>query len=375
MVDPLPGGIEVFLLNLLKEQNRNRSCESVLAVIQEADAEGSLRREYEQVARFYDLDCESFFSFEFVSKFRSLVRDERPDVVHAWGYDSGLVAGFLSRYFYGFKVVWAIHALDLPSRHVYHPLRFKILKAVVGLGSRFIPHRIISCSDAATDTHVRFGYPRRRCITIANGIDTGRFVPDASAAARFREEIKVPTDAPLVGILSRSHPVKDLVNFFTAVSLLMEERRDVHFVALGFMEEQLYPAARDAFRRVVDPGRLKIAGIRRDIEKCLPALTVNVLSSSSEALPMVLMEALACGVPCVATDVGSSRFVIGDAGLCVPPGDSRALADAVGQLIDSIRSEPEKWKIRAREQSLKHFSIGVAEKAHTRIYSALAGGG
>ena len=370
--DVLPGGAEVMLLALLKQQHANHTCDSIVASLEDHGEPNSLRPSIEKVAGFHHLDCTSFFSREFTSKFKKLLDQEKPDVVHAWSHDSGLVAGLIARYQYGIKVVWGIHALDLPSRHEYTALRFGILKTIVGIGSRFIPNRIISCSSIATDAHVRFGYPRKRCVTIANGVDTERYQPNEKSAAASRNQLGISSNSPIVGYVGRSHPVKCLEHFFSAAGLIMDQRSDVHFVALGFTADDLYPLAREAYEELPDTSRMHLMGSCPDIEKYLAAITINVLCSKSEAMPMVLMEALSCGVPCVCTDVGSSKDVVGEIGSSVAAGNPVILAEATLKLLDQVIGDREQWAKKARARALKHFSIMKAEKKHTQIYSDLS---
>lgn len=369
--DVLPGGAEVLMAQVIRRHTEGGSCESVVVALEDHGEHNSLRPGLEKVAAFHNLGCTSFFSSTFRSKFKALLEQEKPDVVHAWSYDCGLVAGAIARFCRGIKVVWAIHSLDLPSRHEYSWLRFHALKLLVGIGSRLIPHKVISCSDVATDRHVRFGYPRKRCVTIANGIDTDRFRPDAAAAAATKQALGIPADAPVVGYLGRSHPVKRLEDFFAAAGILMQKHSGLHVLALGFDKEDLYPDARLAFENLSDPARLHILGSRPDVERFLPAFSVNLLTSGSEAMPMVLMEAMGCGVPCVSTDVGAARETIADAGYVVPVGDPLAIADAVDGVFDNQVALRE----NARRQAVAKFSISDAEHRHSKVYNKLAGTG
>jgi len=373
LVNPLPGGMEVLMLNVLKKQHQNDVCDSSVAVVYGADHEHSMKSEIEEVASFHNLDSASFFSLGFISKFRKLMREEKPDVVHAWSYDSGLVAGFVARFLYGAKVVWGIHALELPSRDEYTAFRFTVLKTLVGVGSRIIPHKIISCAKSATESHVKFGYPRKKCIDIANGIDVNRFKPDSSVSSRLRKDLNIDASAPVIGYVGRNHPVKCLENYFGAVALLMESRPDAHFVALGLTKDNLYPKAKEAYDQLPDPSRIHLLGCHPDPENYMPGFTINVLSSSSEALPMVLMEALSCGVPCVTTDVGSAREVVGSAGKCVIPNDPNALADAANSLLNEVLLDQAAWATQAREHCLENYSIIMTEKKHTEVYSKVSG--
>lgn len=367
LVDVLPGGVETLLLNLLREQRRSGRCESVVAVIQMADHAASLRTSMEQVAGFRDLDCRSFFSLGFVRKFRALVNEVRPDVVQCWSYDAGVVAGAVARFMFNTKVTWALHSLDLPSRSEYSAARFFALKAVVGVASRVVPHKVISCSEAATDAHVAFGYPRGKCLTIDNGIDMHRYRINPGVGDAVRKRLAVPDHAQVAGYLGRSHPVKRLEDFFTAAAILMEQEEDLHFIALGFTPEELYPQARSAFEALPDPARMHVVGRRPDPENWIPAMDVTLLTSASEALPMVLMESLACGVPCVSTDVGSARRVIGRHGECVPPGQPARLAEAV---VRVLQTSPQ--PIAARGHCREYFSIPRAESRYSACYRSLA---
>jgi len=361
------------MLNVIKQQHKEDVCDNAVAIIWGADEPNSLKSEIEAVASFHNLDCNSFFSREFYVKFKQLLKDEEPDVVHAWSYDSGLVAGFIARFMHRTKVVWGIHSLGIPSRHQYTALRYGILKTMVGIGSRLIPHRIISCTKPATDAHVKFGYPRKRCVNIANGIDVNRFNIDSAIAVSVRQDLGIDATAPIVGYIGRSHPVKCIEGYFDAASILMRKRPDVHFVVIGFSVDSLYVKARDAYDKLPDPSRMHILGNCEDPSKTIPAFTINALSSKSEALPMSLMEAMSCGVPCVTTNVGSAAEVVGEAGKCVSPDDAQALSVAMDDLLDEVLLDPIPWSQKAREHCLNYYNIVDTEKKHTQVYSELSG--
>ncbi|MFK7910211.1 MAG: glycosyltransferase [Akkermansiaceae bacterium] len=371
VADVLPGGAEVLMAQIIKQQSENGRCESVVVTLEAHGEANSLRPELESVAGFHNLECRSFFSSDFRDKFKALLLSEKPDVIHAWSYDCGLVAGAIARFSHGVKVVWAIHSMDLPSRHEYSWLRFNTLKLLVGIGSRIIPHKIISCSDVATDAHVKFGYPRKRCMTIPNGVDTGRFQTSEKAAEKTRESLGIPDEAPIVGYLGRSHPVKRLEDFFAAVEILMQKHNNLHVVALGFDKVDLYPEAKTAYENLSDPARVHILGSRQDVEQFLPAFSVNLLTSSSEAMPMVLMEAMSCGVPCVSTDVGSASEIIDESGALVEVGNPQALAGATEKLL----SESDAKREQARAAILENFCITKTERLHSELYQQLAGRG
>jgi glycosyltransferase involved in cell wall biosynthesis len=105
----------------------------------------------------------------------------------------------------------------------------------------------------------------------------------------------------------------------------------------------------------------------------MPRLTAacDVVSTSSafgEALPLVLAEGMACGVPCVATDVGDSGAMVGDTGRVVPPRNPHALAGAWESILRLSREERVALGARARARVVAEFELGAAVRKHLALY-------
>jgi glycosyltransferase involved in cell wall biosynthesis len=113
-------------------------------------------------------------------------------------------------------------------------------------------------------------------------------------------------------------------------------------------------------------------GFRDDVATVFAALDVHVLSSRSEGFGNVLIEAMAAGVPCAATDVGESRFIIGDTGRIAPPRDPAALAAAVRELLDLPPSAMEALRIRARQRVSEHFTMQSTVAQYAELYENVA---
>jgi len=114
--------------------------------------------------------------------------------------------------------------------------------------------------------------------------------------------------------------------------------------------------------------RCILAGPRHDMPRVYNAVDFVASSSLSEAFPLVLGEAMACGVPCVATDVGDSAHIVGSAGKIVPPQNSRALADALSELIDLGRQSRAALGTNGRRRISELFDLDGVTRRYEKVY-------
>jgi glycosyltransferase involved in cell wall biosynthesis len=299
------------------------------------------------------------------------LRAFRPHLVQTWMYHADLVGG-LSAKLTGLRVpvVWNIRHGRLDP--VVSRRRTFAVVRVCAMASRWIPHTIICCSNDARETHSSIGYADSKLCVIPNGFDTSLFRPDPVARAAVRAELGVPGDAFLIGMVARFDPQKDHQSFVQAAARLHEQRPGVHFVLCGTRVS----TDNQELRAWVDAAGLSsvvhLLGERRDVERINAALDLGALSSrSGEGFPNVLGEAMACGVPCVATDVGDSSLVIGDTGRVIPPLVPTVLADAWRDFVDMDRGELRALGVRARQRIVQQFSIEEVAERYARTYERI----
>ncbi len=164
----------------------------------------------------------------------------------------------------------------------------------------------------------------RRIERIDNGFDTQIFHPDVEDRRAVRTELGLGDETPLIGHVARFHPVKDQATLVEAMFLVVKNHPEAVLAMVG---DALDPDNAE-LARLTEPlrGSVQLLGRRDDVPRLMRAFDVAVLSSAGEALPLVIGEAMASGVPFVSTDVGDARQVIGDSGRIVPVGDPIALA-------------------------------------------------
>jgi len=194
-------------------------------------------------------------------------------------------------------------------------------------------------------------------VVISNGIDTERFQPDSEAGAKVRSEWGISPNTILIGLVGRLNPMKDHPTFLKAAALLSKEMEDVHFVCVGVGEENY---AKELYQLTDDLGiaeKIIWAGGRSDMPAVFNALNIACSSSSDgEGFPNVVGEAMACGVPCVVTDVGDSAWIVGDKGVVVPPKNPEALKTAINELIDKTNLDDYN-RLEIRQLIVEQFSV------------------
>ncbi|HZR02069.1 MAG TPA: glycosyltransferase [Burkholderiales bacterium] len=285
-----------------------------------------------------------------------IARRERPDVIQGWMYHGNLAAA-LARSFAGdhcrlcFGVRQSLQDLEREK-----PLTRQVIRV-----GRWLSHRadaIVYNSQVARRQHECFGYAVSSGTVIDNGFDTNLFRPDEAAYRSVRSDLGLNVDAPLIGLIARWHPMKSHDLFLKAASILATHRADVHFLLVGFGVTPDNPV----FSRWLDvkplAGRVHLLGERQDVARLTAALDVASCSSSwGEAFPNILGEAMSCGVPCVASDVGDVRRIIGDTGIVFPVGDSAAMTAAWRRMLDlSVQSRRDLGGA-ARRRIVENFSL------------------
>jgi glycosyltransferase involved in cell wall biosynthesis len=308
-------------------------------------------------------------SVGFVRLFKR-IRSIKPDIVHTWMYHADAVGGLAARLAGVKKIVWCLRNGNMDRNFSFFSRKIGI--PVCSFLSKCIPDKIITCSQNAMHFHVKIGYPVKKMALISNGFDLTRYKPDSAEKVKFRAELGVGMQTNLVGIIGRFHPMKNHVGFLEAASLLSRKIPDVHFVFAGAGLDEGNAMLMEAAERNEVKEKVHLLGLRNDVPFIMSGLDIVVSSSSSgEAFPNVLGEAMASGVPCAVTDVGDSAYIVGDTGEVVAPGDMPGLAAAIEKLLRLSPIERTALGERARERVKSHFEIGEIALKYESFYRNL----
>ncbi|HEY8132319.1 MAG TPA: glycosyltransferase [Thermoanaerobaculia bacterium] len=295
-----------------------------------------------------------------------LLRRDPPDLVHAWMIHANLMAGLAARLAGGPQVVWEIQQGPFDSLE-----GTRCTLWLSWLSARLAPWlaaRTVFCAETGRQAHLRLGYRADQLTVIPNGIDVADFHPDAAARAKVRQEIGIDAAAPLVGLFARFHPQKDHQSFIEAAGYLATMRPDVHFLLCGEGISGDNRVLSGWINRAGIADRCHLLGLRDDMPRLTAALDIATSSSTSEGCPNAVGEAMACGVPAVATDVGDCALIVGDTGKVVLPRQPEALARAWADILTLHEETRRALGRRARARILDQYSLDDVTRQYAALY-------
>lgn len=351
-----PGGAQSALCRLCTNDTANRH--TIIAMIGGGDFEECLRHHGIAVESLGFSRKDGLFS-GMMALWKHL-RKYQPDLVQTWMYHPDLIGGLCARLAGIRHVCWGIRhtALEAGQSSRSSIITARLCARLSGL----IPKRIVCCAHEAARLHASLGYRSEKMVVIPNGYDLSAFYPFGEADDR-RHDVLSQDDSqwPVLGMVGRYNRQKDHENLLIALAEVKGRGHDFCclLVGSGLDDQNL-----SLVRRIAEldlTSQVRLMGVRSDIPDIMNCLDLHILSSSfGEAFPNVIAEAMACGTPCVGTDVGDTAMIIGDTGWVVPPKESHALADAIHAALVERKDFPDRWAERQAfsvERITNNFTI------------------
>lgn len=297
------------------------------------------------------------------------LRSRPPDVLQTWMYHADLIGALGARLAGGIPTVWNIRHSNLNPEankraHVW------TARACAKI-SPWLPARIVINSETSRLSHEKLGYATAKMQVIPNGFDLATFKVDPIARVSVRQELGLPEKTLLIGLVARFDRQKDHHNFVQAAGRLARHSPEVYFLFCGNGVTSENGRLRDWIRGAGIEHLCHLLGRRDDVPRLTAALDIATSSSLGEGFCNAIGEAMACGVPCVVTDVGDSAWLVGDTGRVVPPMNPAALADAWRDLIEDGNRRRE-LGLAARSRVQDYFNLPVIVRQYERLYEEIA---
>jgi len=259
------------------------------------------------------------------------MRKSKADVVQTWMYHANLLGGAIARLGGQRNLCWGIRQSRLEPAQTSRSTLL-VDRACARLSS-VLPRLIVCCAENAMIAHAGRGYDPGRMLLIPNGYDLSAFRPDPAARAAVRSQLGLGDGEVVIGFVARHHPYKGHADLFRALAMLQGRNIRPTCLLVGTGMDESNSELGAAIAEAGLSGSLRLVGPRSDVPAVMNALDLHIMSSVTEGFPNVLAEAMACGTPCVSTDVGDAAQIVSDKGMIVPPRNPTALADAIAAML------------------------------------------
>ena len=314
-----------------------------------------------EVLYLSDADKSGVFRFSILFRLVRILKEHDVDVLHCHAHKA-TVYGAMAATLAGTPVVLAhVHGLGR-SRNLRRKLTNLLLFRKID--------RIISVANSVKEDVLRNNWclSAEKMAVLENSVDYGRFAGVSISKADAKQMLGLPADVFVFGTVGRLAPTKGLAYLIEAFSKVKEKMPSAHLVLLGNGRCRAELEQQASNRSCRDS--IHFSGHRGNIEQLLRGFDVFVLSSIAEGMPRAILEAMAAGIPCIATETGGIPEIINgrDVGFLVKPRDSEGLAQMMINIANMPGDKLGEIVERARERIRTNFSHDVVTKKLENTY-------
>ncbi|MDW1964773.1 glycosyltransferase [Vibrio sp. 431] len=294
-----------------------------------------------------------------------IIKREKPYIVQTWMYHADLYGGLAAKIAGCKNIYWGVRHSNL-SAEVNSKKTLLVIKICSYL-SRVVPQKVIYCAEKAKEVHEDFGYVKSSAV-VRNGYDVKRF---KLADDKLNTYFDIDKKTPLIGFVARWDPQKDHVNLLKATQIVRNVVPNVKCILVGSNCDSNNQELVNLIEKLGLDNSIILLGPQDNIPRVMNSLDLHVLSSCGEAFPNVVAEAMACGTPCVVTDVGDAKSIVGNTGWVVPVRDSKALANSILMAIKEKENNAISWQSRrlnCRSRIVEEFSLPIMISAFHEVW-------
>ncbi len=318
--------------------------------------------------QIFSINMNGYFEFYKIFKLIYLMHKTKPDIIQTWMYDADLLAGTIAKLMGFKKIFWNIRSNNYVINKDISKRTTRLKAKVCSYLSKIIPLKIISNSRQSIDVHSTIGYDINKFLLIPNGFDTDIFKPIPKARIKIRRVLKIKDDEIVLGSIGRYDSTKGYFYLIDSLSALNKENIRFKVILIG---NKINQGNKDLMKKIKEnnlENRVFLLGEKNNIPYYLNAFDIFILSSNSEAFPNILGEAMSSAIPCISTDVGDVRSILGNYGFFVPTNNFIKMARAIKKVMSLSIETRAKIGLKCRERIEKNYSIYQTVKKYQSAY-------
>ena len=307
-----------------------------------------------------------------IYKLIKVIKKYKPDVIQSWMYHSDIITCLIKLFFPSIKVVWGIRNSVYRAKESY--VRYSISK-ICSYFSYIVPEAIISCSYQAMNEHIKLGYSKKKFRVVPNGVNLDKFFPKNIPEFKnnLRENYSFDIKKISIGMVARYDKQKGLNILIKALNILQIKDIEFNCFLVGTNMNHDNKNLVSMINEYNLNSKIFLLGQKNDIDNIYNFLDLSILSSTSgEGFPNVLIESMACGTPCVTTNVGDSKFIVDNTGWIAEPGDYKILASLIEKAIEEFnQKEWSQRKADCRNRIKANFDLGKMIENFNNVWSKI----
>ncbi len=360
------GGAELMLKRLVKELNKKNSIQHSVISLTDLGVIGKQLQDIDINVTSLGMKNISSLPITFL-KLRNELKRQSPDVIHTWMYHADLLGGLAARSLGVNNLIWGIRTTDVTLGRSKLTVKLRKLCALL---SYSVPKVIICAADAGRIVHEQTGYDPSKMKVISNGFDLDSLIVKPEQRDILRAECGFTDSEMVIGSVGRFNLIKNQKMFVEAAALIVLEHADVRFLMVGRDNNWHNDELVGWIKNNNLENKFVLLGERSDVHICLAAMDVFCLHSKTEGFPNVLGEAMAMGLPCVATDVGDAKLLLGSTGLVVSL-SALSVCKAVSHLLNLDKQDLIDMGTCARQRLEDNYSLSKIILQYNDVYKSL----
>jgi glycosyltransferase involved in cell wall biosynthesis len=365
------GGAERQLVNLVSSTSRETVNHVVCTIGEPVFFAPDIRENGYKVIELKIFNKHPFF--QTASKFRRIIREEKPDIIQSWLYDANISARLAVSFLGKVPIITSLQLADYEPEAArignWNPHKVRGLKMIDKLTSLMTKPYFVPCSEFVKKSYQQyFGMDERRTQVIYNSVNAVSLSAPANAAENLRQEFALPANAFIYLNVGRLDPQKNHKVLLKAFQKVSEEIPNAFLLlaGVGFLDGELKKLAEDLQIK----GKTLFLGRRNDIGALLELADAFVFPSFFEGLPVALVEAMFKALPCISSRIEVFKEVVtdGETGLLINPESVDELKDAMIKLYkdEDLRNS---LGANAFEQAQTKFNAAVTARQWEDFYS------
>jgi glycosyltransferase involved in cell wall biosynthesis len=359
------GGAEKALTNLINFDDKNNHI--VVSLLKKGFFSKQL--ENKKIKIYYLNMSKKNILINFFHIFRLILITlrENPKIIQTWLYHSDFIGSILSIILFKRNVFWTIVNFNLERK--YNKFFTNIILKINRFLSFYIPKKIICCSEASIRNHINFGFSEKKFVFIPLGFDINLYKPikNIDIKKTIDSNFLIKKTDFIIGCVARWHEQKNHSFLLNSFKTINKSSKNIKLILVGTEMDISNKKLMNLIRinNVLDYTLL--LGPRDNIHELMNIFDLNVLVSYSEAFPNVLGEAMSSGTPCLSSNVGDAKDILGDYGKIIDIDSNENFITAIDYFIKMKENNNEwnKLKDNCRSHIIKNYGIeGIVMKYH-----------